>query len=85
MFLNLWLYFVLMREPVPNGPLMQGAASVSVALLAVAALGATVAILGRIAYPRFAVPRWPPSMGSTEPSAPRRSAFRIAPGGLRKR
>ena len=41
MFLNLWLYFVLMREPVPNGPLMQGAASVSVALLAVAALGAS--------------------------------------------
>lgn len=84
-FLSLWLYFVLMREPVPNGPLMQGAASVSVGLLAVTALGATVAILGRIGYPHFAVPRRPSSMSWPEPSAPRRYAFRTAPGGRRKR
>lgn len=63
-FFSLWLYFILMREPVPNGPLMQGAAPVSVALLAVATLGATVAILGRIGYPHFAIPRWPPSKRS---------------------
>ena len=47
--LSLWLYFVLMREPAPNGPLIQDAVAVSVALLAVAALGATAAILGRMA------------------------------------
>ena len=48
--LDLSLYFVLMRDPIPNGPLMQGAARVSVGLLAAAALGATVAILGRMGF-----------------------------------
>jgi len=58
-FLSLWLYFILMREPVPNRPLMQGAAKVSLALLAVVALGSVVAILVRIGYSHFAVPRRP--------------------------
>ncbi len=83
-FLSLWLYFVLIREPVPNGPLMEGEAIVSFALLAVAALGATIAILGRIGYQQFAVPRWP-SMGSPGPSALRRSGFQAATGSRRKR
>ena len=44
-FLNLWLYGVLMRQPVPGGLLMLGAAPISVVLLTVAASAATVAIL----------------------------------------
>ena len=63
--LSVWLYFVLMREPVPNGPLVQGEAMVSVAILALAALGATAAILGRIGYQHSAVPRWPPIPANT--------------------
>jgi hypothetical protein len=45
-----WLYFVLMRLPAQNGPRIEGAAQVSFAVLAVAALGATVAILGRMGH-----------------------------------
>ena len=50
--LSLWLYFVVMREPVPNVTLVEGAAEVSIAVLAVGALGAVVAILGCMAYAR---------------------------------
>ena len=48
--LYVWLYFVLMRLPAQNGPRIEGAAQVSFAVLAVAALGATVAILGRMGH-----------------------------------
>ena len=55
-FLNFWLYFILMRDPAPNGYLMQGAPMVSVALLAMVALCATVAILGRMGWREHADP-----------------------------
>jgi hypothetical protein len=66
--LHFWLYVMATREP-EAGTLLQGTATPSVAVLMVAAVAATLAILGRIGYANFPLPHvW------IAPAAPRHAA-----------